>query len=301
MDGGGIRGILTACILERIDESVPGFLSGVDLIAGTSTGGLLALGLASGMTPAQLRVMYQEFANTVFADTRLDDMRDLGHLIGAEYSNKPLKLLLEHYFGEQSLASLSEPGRVLVSSFDLDNEGKTPNGVRAWKMKFFHNYPGSDSDGDQLAVDVGMRTTMAPSYFPVYQGYIDGGVAATDPAMCALAQALNTQTGGQQLGNIVLLSLGTGYNPHYLTVMDADWGLSQWAPHMLNIMMEGGVSVVDYQCRQILQDCYLRINPPLPIPIGLGSITNIPDLIDLAGSIDISGAVEWVSQYFLED
>lgn len=297
MDGGGIRGILTARILERVDQKLPGFLDGVDLYAGTSTGGLLALGLAAGMTPAQLRVMYQDLADTIFADSILDNIRDLGNLVGAEYSNGPLKSVLEHYFAGQTLASLSR--RVLISSFDLDNEGHGMGGVRAWKMKFFHNYSGPESDGDQLIVDVAMRTAVAPAYFPVYQGYIDGGVAASNPSMCALAQALHAQTGGQKLENVVLLSLGTGFNPHYLTVMDADWGLVQWAPHMLNIMLEASSHMVEYQCNQLLADRFLRVNPVLPKPIGLGSIKGIPDLLETAESVDISGIVNWVHRHFL--
>ena len=297
IDGGGIRGILAARILERIDEKRPGFLNGVDLFAGTSTGGILTLGLASGMTPSQIRVMYQEFADNVFADSLLDDLRDLGNLIGAEYSYLPLKNVLERYFNSHTLDSLSR--RVLVSSFDLDNEGRGPGGVRAWKMKFFHNYPGAESDGDQRVVDVGVRTAVAPAYFPVYQGYVDGGIAAANPAMCALTQALHAHTGGQQLENLVLLSMGTGYNPHYLPVTDADWGLAQWAPHMLSMMMEANAGVVDYQCRQILDKRYLRIDPLLPIPIGLGSIKFIPALIEIADAFNIDEAVSWVNQYFL--
>ncbi len=297
MDGGGIRGILTARILERIDEQLPGFLNGVDLFAGTSTGGLLALGLASGMTPAQMRVMYHDLADNVFADSLLDDIRDLGNLVGAEYSNAPLHDALEHYFTDQVLDSL--PRRVLISSFDLDNEGQGPGCIRAWKMKFFHNFPGPESDGDQRIVDVGMRTAVAPSYFPVYQGYIDGGVAASNPAMCAVAQALHIHTGGQLLENIVLLSMGTGYNPHYIAVKDADWGLAQWAPHMLNIMLEADSNIVDYQCRQLLDERYLRIDPVLPKPIGLGSIQAIPDLLEVAEAVDITSAVEWVNRNFL--
>ena len=297
LDGGGIRGILTARILERLEEQLPGFLNGIDLFAGTSTGGLLALGLASGMTPTQLRAMYQEFADTVFADSLLDNLLDLGNLIGAEYAYQPLKTVLEHYFSNQTLAALSR--RVLISSFDLDNEGRGAGGIRSWKMKFFHNYPGPESDGDQSIVDVGMRTTVAPAYFPVYQGYIDGGVATSNPAMCALAQAINPHTGGQSLGNIALLSMGTGYNPHYLPILDANWGLAQWAPHMLKIMMEAGTFTVDYQCRQILGESYLRINPPLPVPIGLGSVKFIPTLLEIADTVDTGSAVEWVNRYFL--
>ena len=297
MDGGGIRGILTACILERIDAVLPGFLNGVNLVAGTSTGGLLALGLASGMTPVQLRMMYQEFANGVFADALRDNIKDLGNLVGAQFSVEPLKNVLELYFQGVTLDQLQK--RVLISAFDLDNDGKGPDGVRMWKMKFFHNYPGPGSDGDQLVVDVGLRTAVAPSYFPVYQGYVDGGVAASNPAMCALAQALHCPTGGQSLDNVSLLSMGTGYNPHYLNVKDADWGLAQWAPHMLNIMLEASADVVDYQCRVILDDRYIRVNPVLPKPIDLGSIKHIPDLLETAEKVNLNATIDWVQRNFL--
>ena len=75
---------------------------------------------------------------------------------------------------------------VLIPSFQLDNQAPHA-GQRQWKPKFFHNYPGPDSDGAELVVDVAMRTSAAPIYFPTYQSYIDGGVVANDPSMAALA------------------------------------------------------------------------------------------------------------------
>jgi patatin-like phospholipase/acyl hydrolase len=299
MDGGGIRGILTARILERINEVLPGFLDRVELFAGTSTGGLLALGLASGKTPKEMRELYQKFADRVFADSLLDELKDLGNLVGAEYSAEPLREVLEEYFPATALSDL--PKKVLVSTFKLDNEGKRPDGVRIWKMKFFHNYPGPDSDGDQLVVDVGVRTSVAPAYFPVYQGYIDGGVAASNPAMCALAQALDRVAGRQNICDVNLLSMGTGYNRHYLPVQNADWGLVQWAPHLINIMLEGDQDLVDFQCRQVLDDQYFRVNPLLPREIGLGSIKYIPELLETANKADLSASIAWIKKYFLED
>ena len=297
MDGGGIRGILTARILERIDEALPGFLAGVHLFAGTSTGGLLALGLGSGKTPSEMVTLYRDCAETVFTDSLLDNLKDLGNLVGAEYSWGPLKTVLERYFQGVRLAQL--PSKVLVSAFDLDNDGLSPLGIRMWKMKFFHNYPSHGWDGREMVVDVAMRTSVAPSYFPVYQGYVDGGVAASNPAMCALAQALHASTGGQVLKDVVMLSLGTGYNPHYLPVRDADWGLAQWAPHMVNIMLESSADMVDYQCRQVLDSQYLRINPVLPSPIGLGSIKYIPELLETADKVDLSEMLPWIEEVFL--
>jgi uncharacterized protein len=298
MDGGGIRGILTARLLERVDERYPGFLNKVNLFAGTSTGGLLALGLASGMPPSQLRQMYADLANKVFSDSLLDNLKDLGNLIGAEFSVEPLKEVLESYFKGVTLSQL--PKRVMIPAFMLDNQGVGPGEIRMWKMKFFHNYPGPDSDGDELVVDVALRTSVAPSYFPTYQGYIDGGVAASNPAMSALAQALHKEAGGQMLQDLALLSLGTGFNPHYLPIRDADWGLVQWAPHLINIMLEGSVGMVNYQCSQLLNEQFFRIDPVLPRPIGLGSIKYIPELLETANQANLRPLLSWLRRYYCE-
>jgi patatin-like phospholipase/acyl hydrolase len=267
------------------------------MFAGTSTGGLLALGLAWGKTPSQLRLMYSQLADRIFADSLIDQLKDLGNLVGAEYSNGPLKAVLEENFFSARLGELRK--RVLVTTFQLDNHGKGPGGVRAWKMKLFHNYPGPDSDGSELVVDVAMRTSVAPAYFPTYQGYIDGGVAASSPAMCALAQALDRRAANQNLQDVVLLSMGTGYNPHHLTIQDADWGLVQWAPHLINIMLEADQGLVDFQCRQVMEDHYFRIDPVLPVEIGLGSIKYIPELLEAANKADLTGAIQWIKRYFL--
>jgi patatin-like phospholipase/acyl hydrolase len=296
MDGGGIRGILTARLLERIDEVLPGFLNNVALFGGTSTGGLIALGLASGMTPKEIREMYQTLGNRVFADTAIDNVKDLGHLVGAQYSIEPLKEVLTQFFSEKTLNDLNK--KVVIATFDLDNEGNRPDGIRTWKMKFFQNYPGPGSDGEELVVDVGVRTSAAPSYFPVYQGYIDGGVAASNPAMCALAQALDRSTGGQNIQDVALLSLGTGRNPHYLPAQNADWGQAQWALHLITLMLEGDQDMVDFQCRQVLAEWYFRLNPILPYEIPMDSANSMPVLLATADQTDITAVTAWIQKYF---
>ena len=297
IDGGGIRGVLTAILLERLEEQNPDFLNKVDLIAGTSTGGLIALGLASGKSPSEARILYEKYGKKVFSDSLWDNINDLGGLIGASYSIKYLKEVLNAEFGELKLDQLNT--QVLISSFDLDNSPEDLGVVRTWKPKFFHNFPGSDSDGQELVVDVALRTAVAPTYFPIYQGYIDGGVVANNPSMCALAQALHPPTGGQILDDIVLLSMGTGHSPQFINVQNGDWGLLHWAPYIISVMLEGGAGLADYQCRQLLDKSYLRVNPMLPIPIGMDKVDQIPLLIEIAEMFDINPASEWIREYYL--
>jgi len=297
LDGGGIRGVLTACLLERLEALRPGFLKQVDLFAGSSTGGVLALGLASGISPGEARQRYEQCSHAVFRDSLFDDLLDLGQLVGAQYSLEPLAQLLAEQFGEATLDDL--PRRVLISSFDLDNQKLAPGQLRTWKAKFFHNFPGEDSDGSEKIVDVAQRTAAAPTFFPIYQGYVDGGVVANNPAMCALAQALHPATGGQSLGEVRLLSLGTGLNQKFLASEDGDWGLAQWAPHLINLLLEGNIGLVDYQCRQILPDRYLRINPVLPVRIRLDGLEQAGLLKAIAAQFDLNPALRWLDEVYL--
>jgi patatin-like phospholipase/acyl hydrolase len=192
------------------------------------------------------------------------------------------------------------PKKVLVSSFDLDSQPSDPLKPHMWKAKFFHNFPGPGSDGDQKVVDVALRTSAAPTYFPIYQGYVDGGVVANNPSMCALAQAIDAPTGGRSLREIDLLSLSTGMNPHFISEQNAEWGVVQWVPHLISLILEGSVGLADYQCRQVLGKRYQRLNPILPVDVPLDKVDQIPLLKEIAGEADISQAVAFVKKYYSE-
>jgi uncharacterized protein len=296
LDGGGIRGVLTAVLLGRLESACLGFLDKVDLVAGTSTGGILALGLAAGLPPETMRDLYANSGSKIFSENFWNEVRDLNKLIAADYSPKPLAKALLKSIGDQKLADLKK--RVLVSSFDLDNAPVKPGAVRTWKPKFFQNFPGPDSDGNEKVIDVALRTSAAPTYFPIYQGYIDGGVVANNPSMCAVAQALNAETGHQDLEHISVLSVGTGTVPTTLPEQNSSWGLVQWAPHLIGLMLDGGSGLADYQCKQVLGVRYLRINPVLPRPISLDAYAEVPYLEQVAQDLPLDGAIKWINQYY---
>ena len=297
LDGGGIRGLLTCRIMERLQEQVPGWLESVDLIAGTSTGGIIALGIAHGLSPADLRRFYYERGKRIFDDTWLDNIRDLGGLAGAQYDNKHLKEELVDIFGTTLLKDLRR--NVLISSFDLDNEA-TVEAQRTWKPKFWHNFDGSDSDGNARAAYVAMFTSAAPTYFPTADRYVDGGVIANNPSLAALAQVLDVRvniTPRPQLGQIAMLSLGTGQTLSRIEGKNLDWGVAHWARPLVSILIDGSVGVADYQCRQILGDQYFRLNPQFPPDkkFDMDDVGRMDDLLSFGASgVDISKAVDWL-------
>ena len=216
-------------------------------------------------------------------------MIDLGNATGADYDHDGLKQALKVEFGSTRLKSLEK--RVLVPAFDLDAR-KTKSRPRTWKPKFFHNFPGGDSDGEHLVRDVAIRTSSAPTYFPAYQGYVDGGVVANNPSMAALAQALHE---GVALADIALLSIGTGAEPKYVPG-SPDWGWGQWARPLVSLMISGVMGVADYQCRQLLRERYQRLNPYLLRGVDMddASEATLDFLVAAAEEVDLAPELEWL-------
>lgn len=300
-DGGGIRGLLTVILLERLEREVQGWIDRADLLAGTSTGALIALGLARGMSPTEVRELYERHGREIFHDTWLDNIQDLGRLAGAGYDNVRLKRVLKARFGDLRLKDLRR--RVLIPAFDLDNEAADP-ARRAWAAKFFHNIPGSDSDGDRLVRDIALYTTAAPTYFPSADGYIDGGVVANNPSLAALAQTQDDRADGPvpPLRQVRMLSLGTGRPLMRIEGRRLDWGLGQWAKPLLGILTEGGMGVVDYQCRQFLGRRYHRLSPAFAPDdlIPMDAVNRMDDLVRIAGSIDLAPTLAWLRTVWMK-
>jgi patatin-like phospholipase/acyl hydrolase len=297
LDGGGIRGVYTAVLLQRLAKHVPGFLNRADLITGTSTGGILALALAKGMDADELVALYQDTGAKIFSRSLLREVADLGELIGAKYNNVNLQEVLQEKFGNLTLDDLL-PRHVLIPSFDLDSP-ETDKRPRMWKPKFFHNFEGSQSDGKERVVDVAMRTSAAPTYFPVYQGFVDGGVVANNPAMAGLAQALDNGTANQNLADVRLISIGTGLSPAFISGDSHNWGIAQWAHSLLNMMIGGMMGVADYECARLLREKYFRLAPILPAPIDLDAVDQVSNLIADANKVDLTSSVNWIKQNFV--
>lgn len=301
-DGGGVRGILAARMLGGLVERVPRMLNDVALFAGTSTGALIALGLAHGLGPRAIEHIYREHSATIFSSRGPLDAMTPDELLRAKYDNAGLRVALEQHFGAQTrLGDLR--GQVLVPTFRLDRRRA---GQPGWAPKIYHNVPTElpwrdQPDLDALVVDVALETSAAPTYLPSYQGAIDGGVFANNPSMCALAKAVNI---GTPLANVRLLALGTGALPRHVEG-SPDWGLVQWGPKMLDLLMSGVAGVADYQCRQLLWDRYMRIDPVLERDIDLDKAEELDALVDAANETladhDLMTAVsEWLETKFVQ-
>lgn len=302
LDGGGLRGLITARLLQRIGEESghADWLDRVDLIAGTSTGGILALGLASGMTPQRIAELYLDTGAKIFDDSLWDNIRDLSKLVGADYSNKPLRRALIGLFGDTTLRQLRT--KVTIPAFDLDNQAADP-AKRSWKPKIFHNFPGADSDGAVSVVDVAMYSSAAPTYFPSVDGYIDGGVFANNPSMVAIAQAISSRNESADrcaLDDIVLLSVGTGASPMFVKGQTLDWGYAQWIKPLMELLLDGVSGIADYQSSELLSDRYQRLQPVFgpDESIKLDDVKKMPQMEAVAAKQDLSEVHRWLAEHW---
>jgi patatin-like phospholipase/acyl hydrolase len=274
LDGGGLRGIFSAAVLARLEEDLDIRITDhFDLIAGTSTGGIIALGLGMGLTPRQLVEFYTRLGPRVFRDrTRLRAVR---HVFKAKYAGEPLRAALTDVFGESTFGESTK--RLVITSYNLGSEDvylfrapHLPHLKRDWRAR---------------AVDVAMATAAAPTYLPgvALDGcrLVDGGVWANNPAMVALIEA--TGPLGVPLDEIRVFSLGTTTDvPRRSRRLDRG-GLMPWAFDAVEVLMRAqSISANNQVGHLITQDRLLRLNPTVPTGALALDKVNADDLIGRA-------------------
>ena len=259
IDGGGIRGIIPAMLLAQIEKLAGRPIAHLfDLVAGASTGGILALGLtipktagAPLYTAQQFVEMYEREGPRIFSRTAWRRIVACGNLTEEKYSAAGIETVLGEYFGDSRLRDAVTG--VLVTSYEIE---------RGFPFFFKSSNARQRSDYDFPARLVARATSAAPTYFePVklpagatddHYTLIDGGVFANNPAACALVEARTTHPGA---GDFLVVSIGTGSLNHSLSYSQSKtWGVARWAAPLLNVVFDGVSATVDYQLCQLLPD-----------------------------------------------
>src|SRR3954471_20511697 len=232
IDGGGIRGLIPAIVLTELERrSGRRVWELFDLIAGTSTGGILACALCApeALPASEVVKLYEDQGPDIFSRSLFQRIRSADGLLDEKYDDAALDSALERFLHDK-LLSQTRPN-LIVPSYDTNEPGPY----------FFKTTDAMASPDDDFPLNVVARaTSAAPTYFePVESGdraLVDGGVFATNPAMCALAEALNTVSAKE----VVLLSLGTGERTHRRDFDEIkDWGLARWARPILDVVFDG--------------------------------------------------------------
>ena len=202
LDGGGAKALFTAHVLARLEADLAVRVTDhFDLIAGTSAGGIIALGLGAGMRPADIVEHYADLTKRVFPRSRQARWRYLPRAWSPAYSGDVLRGVLGDVLGARLLGESTK--RLVVPSWDVQRGEvhifKTPHHERLRR------------DGRISMVDVAMATTAAPTFFPAAavdgQRLIDGGVWANNPSVVAISEAVSML--GVPLEAIRVLNVGT--------------------------------------------------------------------------------------------
>jgi uncharacterized protein len=245
LDGGGIRGLIPALVLAEIERRTGRAVRElVDLVAGTSTGAILACALTrpDPLPAARIAELYVEEGPRIFDRSLLKRITSVGGYLDERYDDDGLRVVLERWLGAARLAD-ADPA-VLITAYDLERR-------RAVLLR---------RDDDLSMVDAAHASSAAPTYFePVRAGgatLVDGGVFAINPAALAYAEA------GGELD--VLLSLGTGALTRPLPYDEVrGWGRLEWAEPILDVVFDGSADAVDLQLAALLEDGYVRLQTPL--------------------------------------
>lgn len=277
IDGGGIRGVIPAQLMANMEV----IWSDVDMFAGTSTGSIVASYVATQSKAAGLVDIYKDRAKEIFQPRSLMDRLVQDELMRANYDHTGLRTVLCDVFEDFHMRDfIREGAKMIIPAYDLQKD----------KPKIY------DERDDEYLVDVIGRSCSAPTYFPAFNmcshveigasrvipgPFIDGGVVANSPAMCALTAALAS---GCKLDKIWMISIGTGYvdGPRFDTRRGFDWGITQWSTKIVPLVLDGSQRLVDYQCSQILGDRYFRLNVDLDRHIGLDDYGACDELCNAA-------------------
>ena len=269
IDGGGIRGIFPAAVLAGLERRYTGgrsIASYFDLVAGTSTGGILALGLGAGYAAGELLDLYVARGCEVFppfADNALGRLkgwiRDKKHYAHYLYDRAALERLLTDRLGDRLFGELKV--RLCIPAF----EGRHSE-VYLFKTPHHADYR---TDRFERMVTVGLATAAAPTYFrPLEHGgytLVDGGVWANNPIMLAVIEALVCFDVSPQ--HIDVLSLSCGDDPYKVSGSRIRWGgLLHWREIMFAAMRLQSLAAAN-QARLLLgPPSVMRIDPPSFVP-----------------------------------
>lgn len=291
LDGGGIRSIYQARILERLELKLGKSLR-PDLYAGTSAGSILACGIQF-LPPAQLVSFFAEHGPNIFKrENFLENLDDLFNLKGAKYETKDLKRNLTKVFADKRMRDL--PHSTLITSFDLRSQDKF------WRPVVFHNMRGLKASPELPVVDAILRSTAAPTYFPVYQNHCDGAVWGNNPSMSAVAAALDVFVGGQDFAEIVVLSIGTGRRPAEIAGGKRDLGVYDWYKNRIfEVLMDGNTEAPHYYVRSLLNTRYFRLQIDLDQDIKLDDADRIPDMLAYAERTDLEALASWLQGFWI--
>ncbi|MBU1057601.1 MAG: patatin-like phospholipase family protein [Proteobacteria bacterium] len=279
IDGGGIRGIYPAHILRCIEERLQVDLyESFDMIAGTSTGSIIAAGIATGVPAAHIVEMYSEHGAGIFEKKKKFVPSKIQPMLSSVYNSHCLKTVLEGVFQEKRLGEIEKP--LLIPSTDIGN-----GCVHVLKSGYSKEFT---RDNNVLVKDAVLASCSAPTYFDPHKldHYLlaDGGLWANNPALTAVIDAQKRL--GVNQDDIQILTIGTGHSKTmYGTDMSRSWGLATgWKQkEFINFILSlQSQSAMNYLRLQLRLEQIKRIDFETDLPLPMDDVSTIDDLLTKA-------------------
>ena len=262
IDGGGIRGIIPSLVLDYLErESGKSVYELFDLCVGTSSGGIIALGLSQAdqvgkakYSALDLAEFFEVSGDKIFQRTVWRNIRSAGGVLDELYSARPLEAALRKYFSDTRLGETL--GSTMVPSYDIENR-------RTVFLKSWH----PDHEAIKCR-DAARATSAAPTFFEPalinvdgdQRALIDGGVFVNSPVVCAYAEGLKLFPDEP----LMVVSLGTGQLVRPIPYESAkDWGQAGWVMPLLDCMFDGATKAANHQMQMFLGDRYIRLQVTL--------------------------------------
>lgn len=295
LDGGGLRGTFTAAVLAKWDDMLKAgggndLISHFDLVAGTSTGAILAIGLAMGLKPSEILEFYEKKGPQIFPKDR-----KLRHWLKSKHDSATLRGLLTEVYGEKRLLSDSRCRLVIPTVRAKQGQAEaivTPHS------------PDRTAYRDISAVDAALASSAAPTYFdevtfdgPVaVESFLDGGVWANNPILPALAEAVRYLK--IPLDRIDVLSIGTLSSESDFTEQLGK-GKVGWAPHSIDLFFSA-----QEHGAQVLAESFLgptrhvRVNQQTPVEIKMDDSEAIQEMAQRGNEVGKDHFAEVRSRFF---
>jgi uncharacterized protein len=265
IDGGGVRGVVAARVVAALEERAGRPVSALfDVVAGTSTGAVLALGLVcpdrDGRPRWSAREMVDVFAQggpSIFDRSAWRAVWTLDGFLAPKYSAREMEVQLQARLGDRRLSEALRD--VVVPTYDLRR-----------REPYLLTRSSATGSGDPLLRRVAVASAAAPTYFPPVpvldpqvgeRWLVDGGVCVNNPTMTAYAHVRRTRPHD----DVVVLSVGCGrLHDDRATARVRRGGALVWARPAIDVMLDGQEDAVDAEAQAVLGAGYWRLQADLP-------------------------------------
>ncbi|WP_410511766.1 CBASS cGAMP-activated phospholipase [Paenibacillus sp. BR2-3] len=311
IDGGGIKGLYSAVILSHFEDRFGPIHRHFNLICGTSTGGIIALALASGIKASEVVRFYTEMGPKIFPYH--NKWRRKFHfgkslLFTSKYKDIALKSALEGVFGDRRVGDCST--NVLIPTFNITTG-------EPYVFKSDH-VPALTRDKDRLLTDVALATSAAPTYFPIAEmqtmkgteQFIDGGVWANNPSLLGITEFLTHYNDDNRYHNYALLSVSSLNErvrfPDHLKVKKR-MSFFKWNQDLFSLMIDSQSGAthnfINYLLRSSVGGEYLRIPSTELTPAQKGYISldyACKKSLKIMEQKGMEKAIEWIDKAELQ-